>query len=65
MTVRTEEECLVNRVIRWIDKVGVEYEADPRQGEKLLEEIDLAGDGVKGVVTPGVKTNKHQRYAIV
>ena len=27
---------------------------------RLLEELDLDGDGVKGVVTPGVKTLAHQ-----
>ena len=39
---------------------GLEYEADPRQAERLLEELELDGDGVKGVVTPGVKTLVHQ-----
>ena len=47
------EGRLLNRVIRWTE-TGIEYEADPRQVERLLEEIELEGDGVKGVVTPGV-----------
>ena len=41
-------------------KEGAEYEADPRQVERLLEEIDLVGEGVKGVGTPSVKPLPHQ-----
>ena len=37
-----------------------EYEADPRQVERLLEDIDRAGEGVKGVVTPSAKPLQHQ-----
>ena len=54
-----KEATVLNRVIRWTEK-GIEYEADPRQVERLLEELDLDGDGVKGVVTPGVKVVAHQ-----
>ena len=50
---------MLNRVVRWTDE-GEEYEADPRQAEKLLEELDVVGDGVNGVVTPGVKVASHQ-----
>ena len=48
-----EATCL-NRVIRWTG-AGLEYEADPRQAEKLIEELELEGDGVKATVTPGIK----------
>jgi hypothetical protein len=54
-----KEARVLNRVIRWTAN-GLEYEADPRQVERLLEELDLDGDGVKGVVTPGQKVQSHQ-----
>ena len=54
-----KEATVLNRVVRWTP-AGLEYEADPRQVERLLEEIDLAGDGVNGSATPGVKTLAHQ-----
>ena len=44
---------MLNRVIRWTD-TGIEYEADPRQAERLLEGLGL-DDGCKSVATPGVK----------
>ena len=47
-----KEATVLNRVIRWTES-GVEYEADPRQVERLLEEMNLDSEGVKGVVTPG------------
>ena len=37
-----KEATVLNRVVRWTEK-GLEYEADPRQAEKLLEEIELMG----------------------
>ena len=43
----------MNRVIRWTDK-GLEYEADPRQGERLLKGLGL-DDGCKSTATPGLK----------
>ena len=43
---------ILNRVIRWTSS-GVEYEADPRQAERLLEECGL--EGANSVATPGVK----------
>ena len=46
-----EATCL-NRVIRWCDD-GLEYEADPPQVEKLVQELEL--EGAKSCVTPGVK----------
>ena len=42
----------MNRVIRWCDD-GLEYEADPRQVEKLVEELELVG--CNSCVTPGLK----------
>ena len=54
-----KEATVLNRVIRWTPQ-GIEYEADPRQVERLLEEMDLDGDGVKGLVTPGTKMLAHQ-----
>ena len=40
--------------MRWTDD-GLEYEADPRQAEKLIESIGLSGDNVRSTVTPGFK----------
>ena len=54
-----KEATILNRAVRWTAD-GLEHEADPRQAEKLLEELELVGDGVKSVVTPGVKANAHQ-----
>ena len=42
---------------RWTPQ-GIEYEAHPRQVEKLLKEIEL--EGANGAVTPGVKILAHQ-----
>ena len=42
---------------RWTSK-GIEYEADPRQVEKLLVEIEL--EGANGAATPGQKVLAHQ-----
>jgi hypothetical protein len=50
-----EGRCL-NRAIRWCDK-HIEYEADPRQAEKLVAECGL--EGAKPVATPGVKSSFH------
>ena len=38
----TKELTVLNRVLRWTDAC-VEYEADPRQGERLLESLALDG----------------------
>ena len=51
------EVLVLSRVVRWTDR-GLEYEADPRQVEKLLREIEL--EGANGAVTPGVKVLSHQ-----
>ena len=44
----------LNRVIRWTDE-GLEYEADPRQVERLIAECGLEGANV--VATPSVKAS--------
>ena len=51
-----EVRCL-NRIIRgtaW----GVEYAADPRLIERLLEQVNL--EGANGSASPGVKVSAHQ-----
>ena len=53
-----KEMTILNRVIRWTPQ-GLEYEADPRQGEKLLEELGL-DDGCNTAATPGVKATPQQ-----
>jgi len=52
----------LNRIIRWCEH-GTEYEAGPRQAEKLIAECGL--DGSKGVATPGVKPTFHELEADV
>ena len=47
-----KEGRVLNRVIRWCAD-SIEYEADPRQVERLVAECGL--EGAKSVVTPGVK----------
>ena len=49
----SKEAAVLNRVVRWTDE-GLEYEADPRQAEKLLESLGL-DDGCNGAATPGQK----------
>ena len=48
-------------VLNWIIRLtpnGIQYEADPRQVEKLLREIEF--EGANGAVTPGQKILSHQ-----
>lgn len=47
-----KEGKVLNRIVRWTPE-GVEYEADPRQGEKFVAGLNLGG--CRGVSTPGVK----------
>ncbi len=47
-----KEGRALNRIIRWCD-CYVEYEADPRQIERLIADCGL--EGAKPVATPGVK----------
>ena len=48
---------MLNRVVRWTSR-GLEYEADPRQAEKLIRDTEL--QGANSVTTPGVKPLAHQ-----
>ena len=49
-----KEILVLNRVIRWTE-AGLEYEADPRQAERLLEGLNLGGNDCKSAATPGLK----------
>ena len=49
-----KEATILNRIIR-LGKDGLEYEADPRQVEKLLEDLEMQGEGVNSVCTPSTK----------
>ena len=49
----SKEMTVLNRVLRWTAD-GLEYEADPRQCERLLESLGL-DDSCNGVATPGIK----------
>ena len=53
-----KEGRVLNRVVRWTEQ-GLEYEADPRQVEKLVEAMGL-DDNCKSCVTPGLKPTKEQ-----
>lgn len=46
-----KEAVVLNRIVRWISD-DLEYEADPRQGDKLLRDFNLDGDDVKATRTP-------------
>ena len=48
-----KEILVLNRAIRWTEQ-GLEYEADPRQGERLLDGLGFADD-CNSVATPGLK----------
>ena len=52
---------LLNRVIRWVDGVGLEVEADPRQAERLVAQLGLTGSNA--VSTPGVKVSTQELEA--
>ena len=45
-----KEVRVLNRIVRW-NSEGVEYEADPRQTERLVADCGL--EGCKSVATPG------------
>ena len=47
-----KEARALNRIVRWCD-THIEYEADPRQVERLIAECGL--DGAKAAATPSVK----------
>ena len=48
-----KEFTILSRIIRWTER-GIEYEADPRQGERLLEGLGL-DERCKSTATPGLK----------
>jgi len=52
-----KEGSVLNRIVRWTAE-AVEYEADPRQAEKLILECGL--NGANAVATPGVKESSAQ-----
>ena len=54
-----KKRSVFNRVVRWTDD-GLEYEADPRQSQKIIESIGLDSDNVRSIVTPGFKPTKQQ-----
>ncbi len=45
-----KEAVILNRITRWSEN-GIEYEADPRQSERLISECGLVGS--KGAAIPG------------
>ena len=49
----SKEMTLLNRIVRWTEDDGIEIEADPRQAERLVEQLNL--EGANPVSTPGVK----------
>ena len=49
-----KEGLVLNRVIRYTTE-GIEYEADPRQAEKLIRECGLEGSNT--AATPGVRSS--------
>ena len=53
-----KELTILNRVIRWTSS-GIEYEADPRQAERLLEGLQL-DSGCKATATPGIRSLPEQ-----
>ena len=56
-----KEGRVLNRVVRWTND-GLEYKADPKQIERLIESQGL-NDSCKIVVTPGLKPTKEQMKA--
>ena len=56
---KTPNKSSSSIMVRWT-AAGLEYEADPRQAEKLLRDLKLDGEGVKSASTPGVKLTKEQ-----
>ena len=49
-----KEGLTLNRVVRWTTE-GLEYEADPRQAEKLIQECGLRDANT--VATPGLRAS--------
>lgn len=57
-----KEARIVNRLVRWTEE-GIEHEADPRQAERLVRDLNLSG--CKSVCSPGVKPTGEQVEADV
>ena len=57
-----KEALVLNRVVRWTPD-GIEYEADPRQAEKLVRECGL--EGANSTATPGLVPTTEQIAADV
>ena len=55
-----KEMRVLNRVITWHGD-HIEYDADPRQAERLIEECGLAGSNPVGI--PGTKTSFQEHEA--
>ena len=49
-----KEGIILNRVVRWTSE-GLEYEADPRQAEKLIQECGLRDSNT--MATPGLRAS--------
>jgi len=52
-----KEGTILNRVVRWTER-GLEYEADPRQCEKVVYELGL--EGSNSLATPGLRPTATQ-----
>ena len=52
-----KEAVILNRIIRWTSS-GIEYEADPRQAEKLIAECGMTDTNT--VATPGLRLSYDQ-----
>ncbi len=48
-----------NRISQWCGD-RIEYDGDPRKAEKFIEGLELNGEGVESVATPGVKCAQSQ-----
>ena len=57
-TTNDKEGRILNSLVRWTDS-GLEYEADPRQAERLIESMHLDGN-CKSTITPGLEPTKEQ-----
>ena len=55
-----KEGTVLNRVVRWTAD-GLEYEADPRQAEKLVADLGL--NGANSIATPGARPTNEQPAA--
>ena len=53
-----KEATVLTRVVRWTND-GIEYEADPRQVEMIMESLGY-DDSTNPVVTPGLKPLREQ-----